>query len=41
MLRRKAWVRASVFDIESEKTSLAAMEVNGTSSPSDWAIPAA
>ena len=26
MLRRKAWVRASVLDIESEKTSLAAIE---------------
>lgn len=39
ILRRKAWVKASVFDIEREKTSLPAIIVNGTSSPSCLAIP--
>jgi hypothetical protein len=39
MLRRNAWVRALVFYIESEKTSLAAIIVKGTSGPSDCAMP--
>jgi hypothetical protein len=39
MLRQNAWVRASVFYIEREKTSLAAIIVKGTSGPSDCAMP--
>ena len=38
-LLRKAWVRASVLDMDNENTSLAAIMVNGTSEPSDCAIP--
>ena len=37
--RRKAWVRASVLDMESEKTSEAVIIVKGTSVPSVCAIP--
>jgi hypothetical protein len=36
---RKAWVRASVFDISREKTSEAEIMLKGTSSPSVWAMP--
>ncbi len=38
---RKAWVRASVFDISKEKISLAAMMVNGVASPRVWAMASA
>src|SRR5258706_9991958 len=39
MLRRKACVRASVLDMESENTSLEAIMVKGTSFPRFWAMP--
>jgi hypothetical protein len=41
MALRKAWVRASVFNISSEKSSLPASMANGVSWPSDLARPMA
>lgn len=40
ILRRNACVRASVFDMDKENTSEAAIIVKGTSFPSVWAMPA-
>lgn len=41
ILLRKACVSASVFDMDNEKTSLAAIIVNGTSLPKVCAMPTA